>query len=154
MYIHPRKTNTFTFFPQAYMENFSWFLTRKLVSFYVRQQHYSIAGREVKKLGAALARHTGQEEGEAVSHIWSRMGILLQRGNAAILGNRIPALPGALIDGIIWFLNSLSLLDDHCVKGLKYIFTHIFHSSMLVFIVSGWFFMVFSCFQASFHGFS
>ena len=101
MYIHPRKTNTFTFFPQAYMENFSWFLTRKLVSFYVRQQHYSIAGREVKKLGAALARHTGQEEGEAVSHIWSRMGILLQRGNAAILGNRIPALPGALIDGII-----------------------------------------------------
>ena len=59
------------------------------------------AGREVKKLGAALARHTGQDEGEAVSHIWSRMGILLQRGNAAILGNRIPALPGALIDGII-----------------------------------------------------
>ena len=59
------------------------------------------AGREVKKLGAALARHTGQEEGEAVSHIWSRMGILLQRGNAAILGNRIPALPGALSDGII-----------------------------------------------------
>ena len=52
-------------------------------------------------LGAALARHTGQEEGEAVSHMWSRMGILLQRGNAAILGNRIPALPGALIDGII-----------------------------------------------------
>ena len=26
------------------------------------------AGGEVKKLGAALARHTGQEEGEAVSH--------------------------------------------------------------------------------------
>ena len=59
------------------------------------------AGREVKKLGAALARHTRQEEGEVVSHMWSRMGILLQRGNAAILGNRIPALPGALIDGII-----------------------------------------------------
>ena len=33
----------------------------------------------MKKLGAALARHTGQEEGEAVSHMWSRMGILLQR---------------------------------------------------------------------------
>ena len=27
------------------------------------------AGREVKKLGAALARHTGQEEGETVSHL-------------------------------------------------------------------------------------
>ena len=50
------------------------------------------AEREVKKLGAALARHTGQEEGEAISHLWSRMGILLQRGNAAILGNRVPIL--------------------------------------------------------------
>ena len=59
------------------------------------------AGRQVKKLGAALARHTGQEEGEAVSHMWSRMGILLQRGNAAILGNRIPNQPGAYIDGIL-----------------------------------------------------
>jgi len=43
----------------------------------------------VKKLGAALARHIGQEEGEAISHLWSRMGILLQRGNAAILGNLV-----------------------------------------------------------------
>ena len=62
---------------------------------------HSCAQREVKKLGAALARHTGQEEGEATAHLWSRLGILLQRGNAAILGNRVPALPGAHIDGII-----------------------------------------------------
>ena len=59
------------------------------------------AEREIKKLGAALSRHTGQEEGEATSHLWSRLGILLQRGNAAILGNRVPSLPGAQIDGII-----------------------------------------------------
>ena len=59
------------------------------------------AKREVKKLGAALARHTGQEEGEAVSHLWSRLTILLRRGNAAILGNRNPAVPGAHIDGVI-----------------------------------------------------
>ena len=45
-----------------------------------------MAEREVKKLGAALARHTGQEEGEAISHLWGRLGVLLQRGNAAILG--------------------------------------------------------------------
>ena len=57
------------------------------------------AKREVKKLGAALARHTGQEEGEAVSHLWSRLSILLQRGNAAILGNRNPALPGHTLMG-------------------------------------------------------
>ena len=62
---------------------------------------HSGAQREVKKLGVALARHTGQEEGEATAHLWSRLGILLQRGNAAILGNRVPALPGAHIDGII-----------------------------------------------------
>ena len=62
---------------------------------------HSGAGREVKKLGAALARHTGQEEAEAISHLWGRLGILLQRGNAAILGNRVPALPGAQIDGIL-----------------------------------------------------
>ena len=59
------------------------------------------AKKEGKKLGAALARHTGQEEGEAVSHLWSRLSILLQRGNAAILGNRNPAVPGAHIDGVI-----------------------------------------------------
>ena len=62
---------------------------------------HSGAEREVKKLGAALARHTGQEEAEATSHLWGRLGILLQRGNAAILGNRVPALPGAHIDGIL-----------------------------------------------------
>ena len=62
---------------------------------------HSGAGREVKKLGAALARHTGQEEAEAISHLWGRLGILLQRGNAAILGNRVPALPGAQIYGVL-----------------------------------------------------
>ena len=48
------------------------------------------AEREVKKLGAALARHTGQEEAKAISHLWSRMSILLQRGNAALFGNISP----------------------------------------------------------------
>jgi hypothetical protein len=59
------------------------------------------AQSEVKKLGVALARHTGQDEAEAITHLWGRLGILLQRGNAAILGNRVPALPGAHIDGIL-----------------------------------------------------
>ena len=62
---------------------------------------HSGAEREVRKLAAALARHTGQDESEATSHLWGRLGILLQRGNAAILGNRVPALPGAHIDGIL-----------------------------------------------------
>ena len=55
----------------------------------------------MRKLESALARHTGQDEAEAVSHLWGRLGILLQRGNAAILGNRIPALPDPQRDGIM-----------------------------------------------------
>ena len=62
---------------------------------------HNVADREVKKLGTALARHTGQEEGEAISHLWGRLGMLLQRGNAAILANRVPSLPAANIDGIL-----------------------------------------------------
>ena len=62
---------------------------------------HAAAEREVKKLGSALARHTGQTEGEAISHLWGRLGILLQRGNVALLGNRVPAFPGPAIDGII-----------------------------------------------------
>ena len=61
---------------------------------------HSVAEHEVKKLGAALARNTGQEEGEAVRHLWCRLGILLQRGNAAILGNRVPSHPEADVNGM------------------------------------------------------
>ena len=61
---------------------------------------HSTAEEQVKKLGSALARHTGQVEGETIAHIWSRLGILLQRGNAALLGNRVPELPLPAIDGI------------------------------------------------------
>ena len=55
--------------------------------------------REGKKFGSALARYTGQDE--AVSHLWGRLGILLQRGNAAILGNRVPMLPHPNVDGVV-----------------------------------------------------
>ena len=55
--------------------------------------------REVERLGAALARQSGQEEDEAVRHLWGKLGILLQRGNAAILANRVPSFPVPAIDG-------------------------------------------------------
>ena len=58
------------------------------------------AEKEVKKLGSALARHIGQLEGEAIAHLWGRLGILLQWGNVAILGNRVPNFPQAEVDGI------------------------------------------------------
>ena len=62
---------------------------------------HGVAVKEVKKITSALARHTGQEEDQACRHSWGRLGILLQRGNAAILGNRVPTFPAALIDGVM-----------------------------------------------------
>ena len=62
---------------------------------------HAAAEREIRKLGAALARHTGQVEGEATRHVWQRLGILLQRGNAAILGNRVPSHSTSAVDGIV-----------------------------------------------------
>ena len=50
-------------------------------------------------LAGALARHTGQEEKEVLRHQWGSLAISLQRGNAAILGNRISTYPGLAIDG-------------------------------------------------------
>ena len=42
----------------------------------------------------------GQELGEVLRHLWGRLGILLQRGNAAILGrNRLPTHPAPAVDG-------------------------------------------------------
>ena len=61
---------------------------------------HGVAEVEVKKLGAALARHNEQEEEEAVRHLWGRLCILLQRGNAAILDNRVPTYHGAAINGM------------------------------------------------------
>ena len=58
-----------------------------------------VAEAEVKKLGAALARHNGQDEGEVLRHLWGRLAVLLQRGNAAILGNRVPTHPAPQVDG-------------------------------------------------------
>ena len=60
---------------------------------------HEVAQQQVKKLASALARHNGQEEGEAISHTWSRLGVLLQRGNAAMMANRIPSFPAPATDG-------------------------------------------------------
>ena len=62
---------------------------------------HPIAEAQVKKLGSALALHFGQLEGETISFLWRRLGILLQKGNCAILGNRTPAFPSPDIDGVL-----------------------------------------------------
>ena len=60
---------------------------------------HEVAVTEVERLGAALARQSGQSEDEAVRHLWGKLAILLQRGNAAILANRVPEFPAPAIDG-------------------------------------------------------
>ena len=62
---------------------------------------HSEAVVQIKKIGSALARHTGQEEGEVISHLVSRCSLLLQRGSAALLLNRIPGHPAAADDGML-----------------------------------------------------
>ena len=56
---------------------------------------HEVAEAQVRKLAEALARHNGQEEGEAKS----RLRVLLKQGNAAMMANRIPTFPAAPIDG-------------------------------------------------------
>jgi hypothetical protein len=54
---------------------------------------------QIKKLGAALARHTGEEESEKIRHLYQRLAILLVKGNAALFLNRLPSHPNPMIDG-------------------------------------------------------
>ena len=49
---------------------------------------HRVAEAEVRKLGSALGRHTGQEEGEATSQLFQRLSILLMKGNSALFLNR------------------------------------------------------------------
>ena len=57
---------------------------------------------QVKMLAAALARHTGQEEGEAQRHLFQRLSLGLMRGNATMLVCRGPDgdHPAGEVDGI------------------------------------------------------
>ena len=43
---------------------------------------------EIKKLGSALALHTGEDESITVSHLFQQLSIALIKGNASLLKNR------------------------------------------------------------------
>ena len=57
---------------------------------------------EVRKLGGALARHTGEEESTTVRHLFQQLSIALQKGNAALLNNRNPGGAVAGDEGLGW----------------------------------------------------
>ena len=62
-----------------------------------------VALEQLGKLGSALARHTGQEEGETISHLLTRASVLLQKGLSSLLLNRIPGHPSPAIGGTQWW---------------------------------------------------
>ena len=58
---------------------------------------HTTAIAEVKKLGSALARHTGEEESTTTNRLFQRLSICLMRGNAALFNNRCP--PDQMVAG-------------------------------------------------------
>ena len=60
---------------------------------------HKVTLEQLRKLGSALARHTGQEEGETISHLLTRASVLLQKGLSSLLLNRIPGHPSPAIGG-------------------------------------------------------
>ena len=54
----------------------------------------------IKQIGSALAGRSGHEEGEVISHLFQKLSVLLQRGNAALLCNRVPETIPFHIDGL------------------------------------------------------
>ena len=57
------------------------------------------AEAQIKRLGAALARQTGQEEAEKIRHVFQSLAVRLAKGNAALFLNRTPTFPDPEVDG-------------------------------------------------------
>jgi len=55
---------------------------------------------QVKKLASAQARQTGEDQSTATRHLYQKLSVLLARGNAALLINRLPTFVSPDIDGI------------------------------------------------------
>ena len=54
---------------------------------------------QVRKIARAQARNMGTEEDEAARHLFQRLGILLVKGNAALLVNCVPTFSPPEVDG-------------------------------------------------------
>ena len=63
---------------------------------------HKTAVQQMKRLAAALARHTGQEESVTTSHLFQRFSLNLMRGNAGMMTTRSPVddFPQAQVDGV------------------------------------------------------
>ena len=54
--------------------------------------------KELKKLTMALARHSGEDEGDTWRRLITRVSILLMKGNTALLSGRIPTSPDVTLE--------------------------------------------------------
>ena len=57
---------------------------------------------EVKKLGSALARHTGEEEQVTIQRLFQKLSVSLIKGNVALFNNRNPSDMGIEEEEITW----------------------------------------------------
>ena len=55
---------------------------------------------EVRRLGSALARHTGKLEGEPIQHLVQYLSLLLVKENCSLILNRVPRFPNLEIDRV------------------------------------------------------
>ena len=64
---------------------------------------HKVAFEQVRRIGAAVARHQGIEEHVATKQLFQRLSVTLMRGNAALLMSRRPDTDMAVpeVDGII-----------------------------------------------------
>ena len=52
---------------------------------------HPVAVEEVKRMAKAIARHKGEEdEGKEERELFQLLGLLVQKGNAALFNNRVP----------------------------------------------------------------
>ncbi len=54
----------------------------------------------VQKLTSAQARQTGEDQSTATRHLYQKLSVLLARGSAALLINRLPTFVSPDIDGV------------------------------------------------------
>ena len=54
---------------------------------------------QIKRLGAALARQTRQDESDNIRHVFQSLAVRLAKGNEALFLNRTPTFPDPEVDG-------------------------------------------------------
>ena len=62
---------------------------------------HSKAVDQIRMLAKAQGRAIGKDEDEAAGHLFQRLSVLLVKGNATLLLNRIPSHPMPEIDGVM-----------------------------------------------------